>query len=383
MSRKKDDGSCGVLLILIAIIGSIVEIIKQNYILILVIVGVLIASYVTYRITKREQAESDVNVSKPNVRGYPRYSGQYMCNRDIKEGLYDIRILEGNGNIEVDGPVKFQKYMHEGQVFNNIEIYLESVVKIGLGMKVDFYNRRQVPELKLMESNEKVNEIFEEQDNLVSDMDKLEGHDFEYYCADILRQQEFENVEVTKGSGDQGVDIIAEKNKIKYAIQCKRYGGSVGNKAVQEIIAGVQYYHCNVGIVMTNNQFTQSAVELANETGIILWDGEYIKNNFLDNRNRETIKTVALEKMPNTETGNKDKKVYPPGMYIVGISIEAGGYIIKCRNDKACAEVWGSFEDYKENEPNLICAMPCGDDYFITLCNGQFMILTGADIVKY
>ena len=99
MSRKKDDGSCGVLLILIAIIGSIVEIIKQNYILILVIVGVLIASYVTYRITKSEQAERDVNVSKPNVRGYPRYSGQYMCDRDIKEGLYDIRILEGNGNI--------------------------------------------------------------------------------------------------------------------------------------------------------------------------------------------------------------------------------------------------------------------------------------------
>ena len=43
-------------------------------------------------------------------------------------------------------------------------------------------------------------------------MDELEGHDFEYYCADLLREHGFLDVEVTKGSGDFGADILAEKD---------------------------------------------------------------------------------------------------------------------------------------------------------------------------
>ena len=33
-------------------------------------------------------------------------------------------------------------------------------------------------------------------------MDEMEGHDFEYYCADLLKANGFLEVEVTKGSGD-------------------------------------------------------------------------------------------------------------------------------------------------------------------------------------
>ena len=39
----------------------------------------------------------------------------------------------------------------------------------------------------------------------------MEGHEFEYFCADLLKQKGFVDVEVTKGSGDYGVDILAEK----------------------------------------------------------------------------------------------------------------------------------------------------------------------------
>lgn len=42
-------------------------------------------------------------------------------------------------------------------------------------------------------------------------MDEMEGHDFEYFCADLLEKQGFVEVEVTRGSGDFGVDILAEK----------------------------------------------------------------------------------------------------------------------------------------------------------------------------
>ena len=65
-----------------------------------------------------------------------------------------------------------------------------------------------------------------------------DGLSFEYTCASILRKRGFSNVDVTKGSGDQGIDVLAWKGGTKYGIQCKLYASPVGNKAVQEAYAG-------------------------------------------------------------------------------------------------------------------------------------------------
>jgi hypothetical protein len=102
--------------------------------------------------------------------------------------------------------------------------------------------------------------------------DYMEGHDFERFCAKLLEANGFSNVNVTPGSNDQGIDILAEKQDVKYAIQCKRYSSDVGNKAVQEVFAGKSYYGCHVGVVLTNRYFTSSAKELAAKTQIFLWD---------------------------------------------------------------------------------------------------------------
>ena len=48
-------------------------------------------------------------------------------------------------------------------------------------------------------------------------VDIMDGHEFEYYCAQLLENNGFKKVEVTPGSGDQGVDILAEKNGVRYA----------------------------------------------------------------------------------------------------------------------------------------------------------------------
>ena len=42
------------------------------------------------------------------------------------------------------------------------------------------------------------------------DYDLMEGHEFEYYCAELLERNGFREVKVTKGSGDYGIDILAE-----------------------------------------------------------------------------------------------------------------------------------------------------------------------------
>lgn len=116
--------------------------------------------------------------------------------------------------------------------------------------------------------------------------DYMEGHDFEQFCAKLLKANGFSNVYVTPGSNDQGIDILAEKLGVKYAIQCKRYSSDVGNKAVQEVFAGKSYYNCHVGVVLTNRYFTQSAKELAEKTQVFLWNRD-ILNDLCENYYKE------------------------------------------------------------------------------------------------
>ena len=46
---------------------------------------------------------------------------------------------------------------------------------------------------------------------------------------------------------------------------------------MQEAFAGKEFYKCHVAVVLTNNSFTKSAVDLANRLGIVLWDGAVLK----------------------------------------------------------------------------------------------------------
>ena len=110
------------------------------------------------------------------------------------------------------------------------------------------------------------------------EFDLMEGRDFEHYCAELLRRRGFQEVEVTKGSGDYGIDILAEKDGVTYAVQCKRYAAPVGVKAVQEAYAGRDYYDRMGGAVLTNQYFTQPAVEAARRLKILLWDRGYLES---------------------------------------------------------------------------------------------------------
>lgn len=110
------------------------------------------------------------------------------------------------------------------------------------------------------------------------ELDQMEGHDFEYFCAGLLEKRGYKDVEVTKGSGDYGVDILAQKEGISFAIQCKCYSSPVGVKAVQEAYAGRDYYDCMVGVVLTNQHFTAPAIEAAKKLKILLWDRTYLES---------------------------------------------------------------------------------------------------------
>ena len=93
--------------------------------------------------------------------------------------------------------------------------------------------------------------------------------DYEKYCGELLKKSGW-LIKYTKATGDQGVDVIAEKNGLKVIIQCKRYNNPVGNKAVQEALAGKEFEGADYGVVVTSATFTKSAEHLASKTGILL-----------------------------------------------------------------------------------------------------------------
>ena len=104
--------------------------------------------------------------------------------------------------------------------------------------------------------------------------------DYEKQIANKLKQLGF-NAHATKGSGDQGADVLADKKGVKFAIQCKMYSKPVGNKAVQEANAARDFYKCNYAVVVTNAGYTKSARQAANACDVILLNENQL--NKLDN----------------------------------------------------------------------------------------------------
>jgi hypothetical protein len=112
---------------------------------------------------------------------------------------------------------------------------------------------------------EKVTNFNQKSGVSVVDMTPIE---FEHYVASELRSFGWK-AEVTKASGDQGIDVIAERGPFKVGIQCKYYKGSVPNKAVQEAFTGKSHYGLNGAAVVTTGSFTKSALEVAKSTGVV------------------------------------------------------------------------------------------------------------------
>jgi restriction system protein len=112
--------------------------------------------------------------------------------------------------------------------------------------------------------------IKSEKKNLHTAYDEsFSGFEYEHFCAQLLVKSGWQ-AEVTSKSGDQGVDILASKSNTTIVFQCKKYTPPVGNKAVQEAVAGMGYMNADGACVVTNSTFTRSAKELANANGVKL-----------------------------------------------------------------------------------------------------------------
>lgn len=107
---------------------------------------------------------------------------------------------------------------------------------------------------------------------LAREVEALNPYEFEAYVAAAFVERGWK-ARATKGSGDQGADVVAESPAgVRFVVQVKKYRKAVGNKAVQEIVAAKAMYRATQAIVVTSGPgYTRAAEELAQVNDVALW----------------------------------------------------------------------------------------------------------------
>lgn len=140
---------------------------------------------------------------------------------------------------------------------------------------------------------------------------------YEHFVASKFRESGW-NAVVTKMSGDQGADVLCDYGNKKIVVQCKRYSSNVNNSAVQEAYSAKVHYSANYAVVVSNTDFTRSARELANSTGVSLLHhsqiADYLKSvESPDFNNASEVKVCTRSGLISEKKQLMDlvKKYYP------------------------------------------------------------------------
>jgi len=103
---------------------------------------------------------------------------------------------------------------------------------------------------------------------------KLSPHDFERFIGELFKNMGYVT-RVTRYTGDYGIDVIAEKEDEKIAIQCKKYDeGNVSATDVQKLLGAMRLkgVKANKAILITTSDFTVQAKVQAEDNPIELWN---------------------------------------------------------------------------------------------------------------
>ena len=99
----------------------------------------------------------------------------------------------------------------------------------------------------------------------------MNSSEFEQYVAMLMRNNGYRNVSLTE-KYDMGVDIIAEKDGVRWGVQVKHYSGLVKASAVHQVVTGLKLYGCDRAMVVTNSTYSATAQRLAAGNDCVLID---------------------------------------------------------------------------------------------------------------
>ena len=118
--------------------------------------------------------------------------------------------------------------------------------------------------------------------NLIEKIQSMDPFQFEFLVAELLSKIGYENVEVTKRSGDKGIDVVANLTvggltNVKTVIQAKRYkkGNNVAGKYITQLRGSAEVDQR--GLIITTSNFTKGAIqeaEASNKMPVALVNGK-------------------------------------------------------------------------------------------------------------
>ncbi|MHC0038805.1 restriction endonuclease [Pseudoneobacillus sp. C159] len=151
------------------------------------------------------------------------------------------------------------------------------LIGVGIAIILLFYRK--------FKFNEKVRK------SKIKDIDTMTGTQFEYFLKLIFTDQGYK-VQTTKVTGDFGADLVMTKGEKRIVVQAKRYNSRVGIKAIQEVVSSIAHYQANEGWVVTNNEFTDAAIQLAKSNRIKLIERNELIQMLSSLEEQQTAKTI-------------------------------------------------------------------------------------------
>jgi restriction system protein len=131
-------------------------------------------------------------------------------------------------------------------------------------------------------------------------LEKMNPYRFESLIKDLLEAMDYEDVVVTKQSGDKGVDVVASYQfgitQIKEVVQVKRHKGNITRPVLDQLRGALPYHGAIRGTIITTGGFAQGCKDAAIFPGaapITLIDGDKVVELLLKHG-------VGVKKKPQT-----------------------------------------------------------------------------------
>jgi restriction endonuclease Mrr len=196
-------------------------------------------------------------------------------NYSISElGLIAERIAESNNLILTPNIFSLVARACDGTA-RHLEVLVRQLARTGTGVMNDRDAEAALSALGLLNSRNATNVKSKSTDG-------LSGIEFEKFITQLLRAMGF-RTQITKASGDGGIDIVAMLDKPitggQYLFQCERFAPDslVGAPIVREFYGAVSADRkASKGILITTSGFTIQAKEFAGGVGIELIDGQQL-----------------------------------------------------------------------------------------------------------
>lgn len=102
-------------------------------------------------------------------------------------------------------------------------------------------------------------------------LNNMDGIEFEEFTAQFFRARGY-STEMTKVSGDHGIDLFARRGQEFLGIQCKRWAKPVGEPIIRDFYGALMNSGAKKGVVIATSGFTSQAIDFVRGKPIALVD---------------------------------------------------------------------------------------------------------------